>query len=249
MMRKSLLQVAMASALLMQAQSGMAFGLDEVYSPNTEYGEASLEISGAQSFDPSAAKNGAKVGEATLEIGIAPRVTVELSGEYSADPGGSLQLVAHEVQGRYQFFEPGERWVDIGLLVQYDFSTQSDSPDTLGAKLLLQKDVGRFTHTANLGFTQNVGAFPQLTDSADYTFLWSTRYRYSEEFQPGIEIQSDLGSASNFGNFNQQEHYIGPAIYGKLFGRLSYQAGYYFGASDVAAKNAARFLLEYETHF
>ena len=94
-----------------------------------------------------------------------------------------------------------------------------------------------------------MGAFPQLTDSADYTFLWSTRYRYSEEFQPGIEIQSDLGSASNFGNFNQQEHYIGPAIYGKLFGRLSYQAGYYFGASDVAAKNAARFLLEYETHF
>ena len=238
-----------AAALLLPVQTCAAFGLDEVYSPNVEYGEMSIEVNGAQSFDPDPAKNGAQVGEVTFEFGLAPRFTVEVSGEYNTDPGSSMQLVAHEVQGRYQFFEPGEKWLDAGFLLNYDWSTQSGTPDALGVKLLLQKDMGKWTHTANLGFTQNMGTFPQLTGDADYTLLWSTRYRSNEYFQPGFEIQSDLGTPSQLGYFNQQEHYMGPAIYGRIFDHLKYQAAYFFGASDGSARNAARLLLEYEMHF
>lgn len=230
-------------------QSSFALGLDEVYSPNAEFGEMSLEISHARSFDKQSAKDGAKVGEITLEAGLTPRFVLAVSGEYSADPGSSMQLNAHQFEGRYQFFESGEQWMDVGALVAYSFSKQTDTPDTLEVKLLLQKDVGKFTHTANIGFTQNVGTFPQLTGEADYTFLWSTRYRYNEYFQPGFEIQSDLGSSSQFGYFNQQEHYIGPSVQGKLFGHLKYQAAYLFGVSDPAAQRAVRLNLEYEMHF
>lgn len=236
-------------ALCLGAQSSHAFGPDEVYAPNTEYGEFSVEVSHARAFDASPSKDSAQVGEITLEAGITPRVTVEISGEYSADPGMPLQLDAHQIEARYQIFESGEHWLDLGALVSYSFSKQPDAPDALEFKLLMQKDAGKFTHTANIGFAQNVGKFPQLTDEAQYSFIWGTRYRYSEEFQPGFEMQSDLGPASQLGNFNQQQHYVGPSAQGRLFGGLKYQFAYLFGASDPAAQRAVRLSLEYEMHF
>ena len=241
--------VHLAACLALLSPAAHAFGLDEIYSPNAEHGEMAFELSGAQAFDNDPNKNGAQIGEFTFEAGVTPHLTLEFNGLYGADPGQSMQLQAHEVEARYQITEVGEQWVDVGVEFAYDWATQSQQPDSFELKLLLQKDVGRFTHTANIGFTQNVGPYSQGNSGADYVFLWNTRYRYSETLQPGFEIQSDLGPDSMLGNLAQEETYVGPALYGKLFGALKYQVAYFFGTSLPAAHTAARVLLEYETHF
>jgi hypothetical protein len=226
-----------------------ALALDEVYSPNVEESEISVEYNGSRTFDGNqASKNDAEEHEFALEYGATSRWEVETSVGFTKDPEEDVKFNDVELENRFQFFDQGENWLDSGLLVAYDFVTQSQQPDTLEVKLLLQKDFGKITSTANIGFEQDVGHYA-ATGGPDYVTLWNTRYRYNEYFQPGVELQSDLGQEHMLNNFNQQSHYLGPAVYGRLFGHLQYQAGYYWGISDAAAQSAARLLLEYEMHF
>ena len=226
-----------------------AFALDEIYSPNVEYREMSLEYNGSRTFDHHGDKDDAQSHELAIEAGLTPRLEVETSAGFEKDPDGSLKLSDMELEGRYQFYEQGENWVDSGALMAYDFATQSHDPDSVEAKLLLQKDIDMTTTTVNIGLEQTVGKNSAHTGGPDYVLLWNTRYRYSKYFQPGIELQSDFGQKPRLNGFNDQEHYIGPAAYGKLFGDFKYQAAYLVGVSDASADSAARVLVEYEMHF
>lgn len=225
-----------------------ALALDEIYSPNVEEGEIAVEYSASRTFDPDAAKNNAQEHQLALEYAVNNRWIMETNINFAKDPDQNLKLDHAELESRFQFFEQGENWVDSGLLLAYGFAAQSAQPDTLEVKLLLQKDFGRITSTANIGFSEDLGRYA-ASGGPDYVVLWNTRYRYSEELQPGIELQSDLGQSDALGQFDKQAHYLGPALYGRLFDRVKYQAAWLFGASNAAAQSAARALVEYEMHF
>ena len=86
--------------------------------------------------------------------------------------------------------------------------------------------------------------------------VWSSRYDLSASFQPGFEINSEFGELRHARRFNDQEHYIGPAAYGKIpvqvvgqFDALKYRVGYFFGISEAASQGQAVGQLEYEVHF
>jgi hypothetical protein len=241
--------LAATLAILSTPLAKPALAVDEIYSPNVEQGEVSLEYNGSRTFDTrDVNKNDAQEHELALEYGATDRMMLETSAGFTKDPGDHIHVDHIEGEGRFQFFEQGENWIDTGLLVAYDYAVQNEEANSLETKLLLLKDVGMFTATANLGFEQDVGHY-SASGGPDYVGLWNVRYRDSEYFQPGLEMQSDLGQYHSLSHFRDQEHYLGPAVYGRLFGHLKYQVGYYWGISEAASQNAARALLEYETHF
>jgi hypothetical protein len=241
--------IAFFTALLVALSSTSSWALDEIYSPNVEQGEVSLEYNGSRTFDHDSGKNNEQEHELALEYGVNSRWEVEASAGFEKEPDASVQLQDYEIENRFQFFEQGANWLDSGLLVAFDDGTHHTDSDNLEVKLLLQKDIGRFSNTANIGFDQAVGKNSTSTGGPDYVFLWSTRYRYSELAQPGFEIQSDLGQHAELQHFDEQEHYVGPALYGRLFGNVHYETAYLFGVTTASAQSAARVLLEYEMHF
>lgn len=240
-------KLTFAAAALASVFSLPAFAIDEIYSPIAEPGELSLEYNGNTTFDKNHEKNGISEQESELEWGVNNFWVTSLTGDYEKNPDESWKMSDVEWENRFQFLPQGEYWLDVGALVSYEHAVQTQDPDDLELKLLLQKDTGMFTHILNVGIEQDIGR--NADPAPDRNFAWSTRYRYSEYIQPGFEIQSDLGTASANDRFQTQQHYIGPALYGQLIPSLKYEIAYYVGVSKAASQEAARAQLEYEMHF
>jgi len=224
-----------------------AHAVDKIYSPQIVQGEWELEYFGTNTFDHQHDKNNLQEHEISVGYGVTDWWAPEFYGVFEKQAGESIRLSGFEFENHFQFTEPGEYWLDSGLLLAYIHTTHRDDPDGLEVKLLLEKQTGRFLHRANIGFEQEVGSHAQ--GGPDRVILWSTRYLYDPHFAPGFEIQSNFGKPGEVHGFNRQEHYIGPSAYGQIVPNLKYEAAYLFGVSNAASKGAVRFLLEYEVFF
>lgn len=72
-------------------------------------------------------------------------------------------------------------------------------------------------------------------------------------FAQGFEYYARIADLAHTGNYNQQEHYLGPVLTGAYsfypYGKLHYEVGYLFGLTTATPKGSVRWLLEYEITF
>lgn len=242
-----LLQIAGASLCIGLIASN-AWALSYIRSPNAEKGEFAVEYSGNRTFDRNNAKDNSAEHEFAVEYGLNSRTMLELETELEHEPNDTAKFTELGMEARFQFFEQGENWLDSGILLRYNVALENQHADAVAIKGLLEKDIGNFTTQVNLGLEQQFGQYSN-PDGAEYSFLANTHYRMQKEFEPGIELQSQFGRSNTIGHFDQQEHYIGPAVHGKLFNNVKYEAAYLLGFSDAASEGAGRVKVEYEMHF
>jgi hypothetical protein len=231
-----------------------ALAADKLYEPYVTKGEVELEYFASRTVDNDANKDNAQKQQFSLGYGVTDHWFSELYGKFEREPQGVTKFDAVEWENIFQLTEQGEYWVDVGASLAYEWTPREDTADTVEARLLLAKDIGKTSHILNIIAEKNVGSGPK--ESLASTFLWSSRYRYCSYFEPGMEISSDFGALNRRGAFNEQKHEIGPVAYGKLpvglttkADALKYRVGYLFGVSDAAPNGEAIAQLEYELHF
>ena len=161
----------------------------------------------------------------------------EQGGDDNAD------LTSIGLSNGFQFTEKGQYMVDAGLKVDYDHMLDHDKSDTLSAKLAFGKDMQNFTHLFNIRVDHGVGG--NTPEGFGGGISWSTKYKYSEALQPGIEIYNEFGSFNKMVGFHQEDRSMGPTIQGKV-GDINYQAGYIFGLTDKATDGIFKLSLEYQ---
>jgi len=178
----------------------------------------------------------------------------EFYGKFKNSYGTSNKFDAWEWENIFQFTERGEYLLDVGASLAYEYTPQNGHSDKLEWGLLLAKDIAKTSHVLNLNFEKEVGADAQA--SLESAILWSSRYNLNPYFEPGFEISSNFGELKHAGNFDDQQHYIGPTAYGKIplhlandNDALKYRVGYLFGASKAASNGDAVLQLEYEFRF
>ncbi len=225
-----------------------ASALDKIHKPYVNKGELEIEYSGSRTSDGGKEKNNIQGHELAVAYGLTDYYQAELSTGYDRESGSPVKLEEVELENKFQFAEPGEMWMDSGLLVSYIHATHKHEPDAIAAKLLLQKDFGKFSSLANIGLEQEIGDNRKI-GGPDMSLIWNNRYRYNEHFQPGIELQSNFGQTNTNTAFHDQEHYIGPSAFGRITNGFKYEAAYLVGVTKASPDTAARILLEYEIYF
>ena len=221
-----------------------AHATKKVYSPIVEGGELEIETRGSYDFDHRSSKNGKQKQKYAVGYGVTDRWFTELYGEIEKGATASeFEFTALEWENRYQLTEQGQYWVDVGLYFEYEVSFEDDHADKIEGKLLLEKEIGKFTHTTNIIFEKQVGGDSEKETEGG--LAWGSRYRWQEYFEPGFEIHSEFGELNESKSFNEQEHLGGPVFYGKI-GHFKYNVGYLFGISDDAVDGKLKWIIEYE---
>lgn len=242
---KSVLALA---GILAVANVSNAEASKKVYDPYVEKGELEFELRSGIKFDDNKSKDGEEKHKLAIGYGVTDRWATEIYGVIEKEGTSGSEYIFQEIEwaNKFQLTEAGQYFVDVGAYLAYSAALTGGHADAIEAQLLLAKDIGKFSNNANIEYKRQIGE--NSNDENEVELKWSTRYRYSELFEPGFEIYSNLGDISDSKGYDKQSHQIGPVFYGK-YDHIKYEIGYLFGASDAAVDGEAKLLLEYEMRF
>lgn len=225
-----------------------AWATKKVYSPIVEKGELELEWRGGIDFDERKDKDNKQKQKYAVGYGVTDRWFTEIYGEIEKNAGQEeFDFTTIEWENILQLFEQGQYWVDAGLYLAYETTVRDQDPEKLEAKILLEKSLPHFTHTANFIFEKEMGDGNEA--DLEGGFAWSSRYRWKEYLEPGIEFHAYFGELKESNSYQNQKHQLGPVIYGKLFNHVKYDIGYLYGITDAAPEGALKWIFEFEQHF
>jgi hypothetical protein len=243
-MRKAALLVLLLAPLVAKADF-------HIRNPNEiDQGELELEHNGSTTFDRDRDKAGQNSYTAEIGAGMNswwhPELELDIERD---DQNAPTKVSGFTWENTFLLTEPGEGWVDLGFYAEYSHSSIRGVADDILFGPLLQKDIGRTTHTLNLFLTKQLGG-GQDDHNLDFSYAWQSRWNIYRPLSPAIEAYGDAGDINRPNKYQQQQLIAGPALVGMVWlgnvGKLKYEAGYLFGMTDASPSGTFRWKAEIE---
>lgn len=234
-----------------------------IFSPyEIDLGELEIEHNGDAQFDRKPSNSGAQSHTIEIGTGLTRWWHSEIEFGFDRDPGFNQPTLLTQVvsENTFQLTEPGQYFADLGFFFEYGQSLTTGrhaGPNEVTFGPLIAKDIGRTTHTINLFLTRELGP-NQDTHGLDFSYAWQSRWNLWEPLSPAVEIYGDSGVIGHSPRLSQQELLVGPVAVGALQlstlglgkgGKIKYEAGWLFGATDSSPQGTLRWRLELEIPF
>ncbi len=213
-----------------------------VFGPNITQGDRSAEFRIAQS--PGQNGDGDR-WEARIHYQYAfqdnVRARIVLQGSNIETGNFESNFIQAELQWQFKKADNRNPWASSlrldGRLVEKD-----DGAHRLGLNWTNQWNPGDKWQFNNVILT-GVEVGPDAQDGVILEVRNSAKYKITPVLQLGVESFSALGRTNALGNFNRQNHRLGPVLTGKINKDTSYLVGALFGASRPARDIDFRFWL------
>jgi hypothetical protein len=222
---------------------------DYVYTPIVEYGEREIDFKfGTNSTQPGiGTTSGASIG-----YGYGAKEYWFTEVYLKQERSGSADTNLAEWENKFQLTDAGEYPVDVGIITELEAPLSADAPWEFKLGPLFQSEFGKLQLNANLLFERPFGKADEsgAPYNTNFSFQWQIKYRWRPVLEFGVQGFSDLGKWNDWDKQADQDHRVGPAIFGKfLLGdrqAIRYNAAWLIGTGNAAPDNTFRMQVEYE---
>ena len=219
---------------------------DYVLTPAVQQGEREIDFkagSGKTGDDPR--ESAASIG---FGYGASEHWFTEIYAKYKRENGEATKFDAIEWENRFQLTETGKYPVDIGFVVEVEHPQDRTEGWEVMWGPLFQTEFGKVQLNFNPLFQRNYRA--EFESVTEFKYQWQAKYRWRREFEFGLQGFGETGQWNRWAPREEQNHRLGPAIFGKLSvggGQvIQYNAAWLLGASKAAPDHTLRMQLEYE---
>jgi hypothetical protein len=246
-------RLAAAAALLasvLAAPPAHAGPSDYVSSPTVEAGEFEVDFkAGSARLGDRSNINAQSLG---LGYGVNSFWFTEFYAKWHGANDGSVtgghSFDAFEWENRFQLTETGKYPVDVGFLLEIERPRDRAEGIEVVWGPLLQAEFGRMLGNLNLLVSKNYRAAEAAP--ASLTYQWQLRAPVAERVDLGVQGFGNLGRWDKWAPHAEQEHSLGPAVFGKLelgaHQAIKYNAGWLVGLTDASARHTVRLQVEWE---
>jgi hypothetical protein len=213
---------------------------DYVYTLNIEQGESELDMQ----YGTARQADGSRIQTTSVALGYGVSEHWFTEGYLKRDRASNATLA--EWENKFLVFESGQ--FKMGFLTELAAPLSGSAPWELRVGTLLQTSVDKWQLNANLLFERAFGKADEhgVPYATNIAYQFQAQYRWQPTLGFGVQALGDMGRWNQWDTAANQNHRIGPAVFGKFGKDISYNAAWLFGSSRAAPSHTLRMQLEYE---
>lgn len=182
-----------------------------------------------------------------LSYGITDKLTMEYFADFQQPGGSATQYVQSRGVIWYRFFEPGEKFFDTSIYLEY-FVPRHDyrKNDHVNARFILEKNAGPIRITLNPILNKNLSGTDSVKEGLELEYAAGVYVTAMKYFMPGVEFFGLVGEIGAFRDQRDQLHYIFPSAKILLPGHIKLDTGVGFGLTPHSDDLIVKAIVTYE---